>query len=88
MVWGCFISDKLSPIVFSDGTVKKEVYVGMLDEYFLLFLDAVYTDDSALRTFQQNNARSHIAKMTHDWFNLWLKITIYTSWNGLLIHLM
>jgi len=68
MIWGCFISDKLSPIVFIDGTVKKEVYVGMLEEYFLPFLDAVYTDDSTPREFQQDNARPHTAKITRDWF--------------------
>jgi len=68
MIWGCFIGDKLGPIVFINGTVKKEVYVGMLEEYFLPFLDAVYTDDPAPRIFQQDNARPHIAKMTRDWF--------------------
>ena len=68
MIWGCFIGNKLGPIAFIDGTVKKEVYVGMLEEYFLPFLDAIYTDDPTPREFQQDNARPHIAKMTHDWF--------------------
>jgi len=68
VVWGCFIGDKLDLIVFIDGTVKKEVYVGMLEEYFLPFLDAVYTDDSAPRIFQQDNACPHIARITRDWF--------------------
>ena len=68
MIWGCFISDKLSFIVFIDGTVKKEVYVDMLEEYFLPFLDAIHTNDPTPRIFQQDNARPHTAKMTHDWF--------------------
>ena len=68
MFWGCFISDRLGPIVFIDGTVNKEVYVGMLEEYFLPFLNAVYTDDPTLREFQQDNARPHVAKITCDWF--------------------
>ena len=40
----------------------------MLEEYFLPFLDAVYTDDSTPREFQQDNARPHTAKITRDWF--------------------
>ena len=40
----------------------------MLEEYFLLFLDAIHTDDLTPRIFQQDNARPHTAKMTHDWF--------------------
>ena len=68
MIWGCFIGNKLGPIAFIDGTVKKEVYVGMLEEYFLPFLDTIYTDDPTPHEFQQDNARPHIAKITHDWF--------------------
>ena len=68
IVWGYFIGNKLGPIIFIDGTVKKEVYIGMLEEYFLPFLNTVYTDDPAPCIFQQDNARPHIAKMTHDWF--------------------
>jgi hypothetical protein len=70
MIWGCFIGDKLSPIIFIDGTVNKEVYVGMLEEYFLPFLNAVYIDKLTPREFQQDNARPHVAKITHDWFKL------------------
>jgi len=62
MVWGCFISDKLGPIVFIDGTIKKEVYIGMLEEYFLPFLNAIYADDPTPHEFQQDNARPHVAK--------------------------
>jgi len=53
MIWGYIIGNKLGPIAFIDGIVKKEVYIGMLEEYFLLFLDVIYIDDS---------------KMTYDWF--------------------
>lgn len=68
MLWGCFISDKLGPIVFIDSMEKKEVYVGILEEYFLLFLDALYTDDPTPHEFQQDNAHPHIAKITRNWF--------------------
>ena len=68
MIWGCFIGDRLGPIVFIDGTVNKEVYVGMLEEYFLPFLNAVYIDEPTPREFQQDNARPHVAKITRDWF--------------------
>ena len=51
MIWGCFIGNKLGPIAFINGTVKKEVYVGMLEEYFLLFLDTIYIDDPTPHEF-------------------------------------
>ena len=69
MIWGYFIGDRLGPIVFIDGTVNKEVYIGMLEEYFLPFLNAIYIDELTPREFQQDNARSHVAKITRDWFN-------------------
>ena len=31
MIWGCFIGDKLGPIAFIDGSIKKEQYVAILD---------------------------------------------------------
>jgi len=68
MVWGCFIDDKLGPIVFIDGMIKTEIYVDMLEKYFLPFLDALYTDQPTPCEFQQDNARPHIANLTRDWF--------------------
>ena len=40
----------------------------MLEEFFLPFLDAVYTDDPTPHEFQQDNAHPHVAKITRDWF--------------------
>lgn len=68
MIWGCFIGDKLGPIVYIDGTIKKEVYVGILDQYFLPFLDAIYTEGPKPCEFQQDNALPHVADITRNWF--------------------
>ena len=66
MFWSCFTADKLGPIIFIDSTIKKEIYIAMLNEHFLPFLEAMYIDDLMPREFQQNNACPHIAKITQD----------------------
>ena len=44
MVWGCFMGNKLGSIVFVDGSIKKEQYVAILDQYVLEFIDALGAD--------------------------------------------
>ena len=31
MIWGCFVGNKLGPIVFIDGTIRKELYIAILE---------------------------------------------------------
>jgi len=69
MIWACFIGDKLGPLVFIDGTVNKETYIGMLEEHFVPFLEALYDDDPAARHFQQDNATPHTAKKTQSFLD-------------------
>src|SRR5579871_2491172 len=64
MVWGCFVGYKLGPIVFVDGTIKKEEYVDNLEQNLLQFIDALMADGIV---FQQDNARPHTGNMTQDW---------------------
>jgi len=42
MVWGCFIGDKLGPLVFIDRTVDKNTYIQMLEQNLLSFVDLLH----------------------------------------------
>ena len=68
MIWGCFTSTKLGPIVFLNERVNTDVYIIILLENLLPFIDAVITDGATNITFQQDNATPHVAKRTHAWF--------------------
>ena len=69
MIWRCFISDKLRPIVFIDGTVNQDTYIGILMQHFLPFLDALRSDDNTTPLyFVQDNAISHRAIKMWKWF--------------------
>ena len=44
MIWGCFMGNKLGSIAFIDGSIKKEQYIVILDQYLLEFIDALGAD--------------------------------------------
>jgi Transposase/DDE superfamily endonuclease len=73
LIWGCFAGSKLGPIVFVDGTVDSDVYMGILQENLLPFIDALVADGLASPVFQQDNATSHASKKTRDWFKVAMK---------------
>jgi len=64
MIWGCFVGNKLGPIVFIDGSVKSDKYISILNDHFLPYLDALTDDGITGITFQQDNARPHASKIT------------------------
>ena len=64
---GCFLGNRLGPIVFVDGSIKKEQYVAILEQNLLQFIDALTSDGLRDIVFQQDNARPHAANMTWDW---------------------
>ena len=67
MVWGCFIGDKLGPLVFIDRTVDKNTYIQMLEQNLLLFVDLLHKIGINKVIFQQDNASSHHAQATMNW---------------------
>jgi transposase len=67
MIWGCFVGNKLGPIVFVDGSIKKEEYVAILEQNLLQFIDALTADGLQDIVFQQDNARPHTANLTREW---------------------
>ena len=52
MVWGCFVGDKLGPIVFIEGTVKQDVYIAVLSQFLLPFVSALTEDGHRNLSFQ------------------------------------
>ena len=64
LIWGCFVGDKLGPIVFFLGTVNQDVYMEMLQTEFEPFLEALATDGITNLEFEQDNARPHVAIRT------------------------
>ena len=67
MVWGCFIGDKLGPILFVDTSITKEVYIGMLADSLLPFIDILHADGQENIIFQQDNATPHSSPVTRKW---------------------
>jgi len=67
MIWGCFVGNKLGPIVFIDGTIRKEEYIAILEQNLLDYIDALTADDIQDIVFQQDNARPHTANVTLKW---------------------
>ncbi len=67
MIWGSFLGDKLGPIVFIDGTVNTNVYIGVLDDYLLPFIDALNADGLSNIIYQQDNASPHASHKTKEW---------------------
>lgn len=66
MIWGCFVGNKLGPIVFINGIVNSDVYIHLLHENFLPYVDALQADDITNIVFQQDNARPHVSQQTHQ----------------------
>src|SRR5579859_5712289 len=68
MIWGCFAGSKSGPIVFIDGTVNTDVYIAVLQDNLLPFIDTLVADGLMDVIFQQDNATPHISKRTRLWF--------------------
>ena len=67
MVWGCFMGNKLGPLVFIDENINKDVYIAVLEQNLLDYVDVLREEGHQGIVFQQDNARPHIAKVTQKW---------------------
>src|SRR5436305_14685721 len=38
MVWGCFVNNKLGPLVLVEGTLNSEKYIELLDAHLIPFI--------------------------------------------------
>jgi len=69
MIWGCFVGTKLGPIAFIEGTVNTDVYIMLLHDTLIPFIDVIIADGTTDIVFQQDNAFSHVSKKTRAWFD-------------------
>jgi len=67
MVWGCFIGNKLGPLVFIDENVNKEVYIQLLEQNLLPLINLLHENGIHDIVFQQDNASPHSAPATQEW---------------------
>lgn len=65
MVWGCFTKNNLGPLVKLEGRVTGAVYIDVLRNYLLPFLDDL--DDQENYLFQEDNAPIHTARIVKSW---------------------
>jgi transposase len=62
MVWGCFISLQIGPLVSFHGVNKATTYIAALEENLLPFLETLSPE------VKQDNAAIHTACITKEWF--------------------
>jgi len=44
MIWRCFAGTKLGPIAFIEGTVNTDIYIALLQDNLVPFIDAIIAD--------------------------------------------
>ena len=64
MIWGCFVKNKLGPLVVLDGKITEEVYKNLLETHLLPFIESLKEDISY--TFQDDNASVHRANLVFE----------------------
>ena len=61
------MGNKLDPLVFIDENINKDVYIAVLEQNLLDYVDALTKEGFQGIVFQQDNARPHIAQVTQKW---------------------
>jgi len=69
MVRGCFISNKLAPLLFIDRTININIYIQLLGQNLIPFIDLLCQNVIHNVAFEQDNAPPHGARATQDWLN-------------------
>ena len=52
MVWECFVGNKLGPLVCINDKINKDVYIQVLTENLLPFIDTLTADSASGLVFQ------------------------------------
>ena len=65
MVWGCFTKNNLGPLVKLEGRITATVYVDVLENYLLPFIDSLNNQENYI--FQEDNAPIHTARVVRSW---------------------
>ena len=67
MVWACFYNNKLGPMALINGNMNSHVYISILDNKLVPFIDALRQDGASDIAFQQDNSGVHTSKLTTAW---------------------
>jgi len=67
MVWGCFTSYGLGPLVRVDGRMTANDYIEILNNHLLPYLETLDQQNEYL--FQDDNAPIHRARKTLSWMS-------------------
>ena len=59
--------NKLSSLIFIDENINKNMYIDILKQNLLEFVDVLTEEKFQDIVFQQDNARFHITKVTQKW---------------------
>ena len=66
MIWGCFVKNKLGPLVKLEGKITANVYVKeILEKHLLPFINNL--EDKENYIFQEDNAPIHTANIAKKW---------------------
>lgn len=65
MVWGCFTRNSLGPLVKLEGRITANIYVGVLQNYLLPYIDGLEGQENYI--FQEDNAPIHTARVVKSW---------------------
>ena len=66
MMWGCFVGNKLGPLVcFPEGKIKSKEYCNLLEKSLLPFLKTLNDKEDAI--YMEDNAPIHKSRYTAVW---------------------
>ena len=67
MIWGCFVGDRLGPLVFCEGNMNSDKYIKILNEHLKEFKASIENEWDMTLTFQEDNAAIHVSNKTKKW---------------------
>ena len=73
MIWGCFIKNKMGPLVLIEGTLNAEKYIKLLKQHLIPFINELKNNNKNNKNeefiFQEDNAPCHTAITANNWKN-------------------
>ena len=67
MIWGCFVGDRLGPLVFCEGNVNSDGYIKILNENLKDFKESLEDEWEVPLILQEDNAAIHTSKTSKKW---------------------
>lgn len=67
MVWGCFWSGGVGPLVVLDGSVNQLAYIECLKDNLVPWLEELSETEGKPFIYQEDGASSHTGKLSREW---------------------